>query len=198
MDGPRHVVGDEVQDQAKAATPEPLAKARQPQRLRRSRVDPIVAHREAGGPVTSSSRKSGRTRCTPRSIPASTGDAPGGLARLPDAEEPDEVEAVGGDPIQLSVGTSSAWPAGPASRASSESLTRVLTWKSDGYRIFDITPPLPTHLLADQPGREFALSRAEERPGSIRRRGREAGDQACPPGLVAGTEAGPLSPWKYS
>ena len=100
----RHVVRDEVEDEAQAATLQALAEPGERRVAAEVLVDPVVLDAKQE-PQTSSSRKSGRTRRYSASHSGFDREtrraaSPG----LPDAEEPDEVEPVRGQPVELRVG----------------------------------------------------------------------------------------------
>ena len=100
----RHVVRDEVEDEAQAATLQ--APAEPGERLVPAEVlvDPVVPDREAGAADVFLAEVGKDAAVLGEPLGIRSRDAPGRLARLPHAEEPDEVEPVPGQPIELRVG----------------------------------------------------------------------------------------------
>ncbi len=100
----RHVVRDEVEDEAQAPALE--APAEPGERLVSAEVlvDPVVPDREAGAADVCLAKVGEDAVVLGEPLGLRPRDAPGRLAGLPDAEEPDEVEPVRGQPVELRVG----------------------------------------------------------------------------------------------
>ncbi len=100
----RHVVRDEVEDEPQAPLAQAPAEAGERRVAAEVRVDPVVADREAGAADVRLAEV-GQDAPVLGPPPLVRGrDAPRRLARLPDAEEPDEVEAVRREAVELGVG----------------------------------------------------------------------------------------------
>ena len=99
----RDVVRDEVEDQAQAAPAEPLAQAREGRVAPEVLVHAVLLHREARARDV----RLGVVRQRPPVLLDEIGlrprDPARRLARLPDPEEPDEVESVHLQRVQLRV-----------------------------------------------------------------------------------------------
>ena len=100
----RHVVRDEVEDQAQATALQ--ARAEPGERLVPAEVlvDPVVPDGEAGAADVFLAEVGEDAPVLGEPLGVRPRDAPGRLAGLPDAEEPDEVEPVGGEAVELRVG----------------------------------------------------------------------------------------------
>jgi hypothetical protein len=98
------VVRGEVEDEAQATTPE--APAEPGERLVPAEIlaDPVVPDGEAGAADVSLAEVAENAVVLGDPVGLRTRDAPGRLAGLPDAEEPDEVEPVRGQTVELRVG----------------------------------------------------------------------------------------------
>ena len=100
----RHVVRDEVEDEAQATTLEAPAETGERLVPAEVLVDPVVPDGEAGAGNVLLAEVGKDAVVLGEPLGVRPRDAPCGLAGLPDAEEPDEVEPVRGQPVELRVG----------------------------------------------------------------------------------------------
>ena len=144
----RHVVRDEVEDEAQAATPQALAEARERLVAAEVLVDPVVPDGEAGAADVFLAQVRQDAVVLREPLGIRLRDASGRFASLPHAKQPDEVEPVRGQPVELDVWDVVERGCLPSAAASSESRTRVLTWKSAGYLLTSCAsafrPPAPS------------------------------------------------------
>ncbi len=127
-----HVVRHEVEDEAQAATLKALAEPGERLVAAEVLVHPVVPNRETRAAHVFLTEVGQDAVVLGEPLGIRLRDASRGLARLPDAKEPDDVEPVGGQPIEFDVRDVVERGVRPSAAASSESRTRVLTWKSAG------------------------------------------------------------------
>jgi hypothetical protein len=99
----RHVVRNEIENQAQAAGAEPPAQASQRLLAAEILVDRVAADGKAGAANVVLAKVGEHAVIFGDQVGFRSGDAPRGLAGLPDAEEPDEIEPVRGQPLEVRV-----------------------------------------------------------------------------------------------
>jgi hypothetical protein len=98
------VVRDEVQDEAQAAALQVRAETGERRVPPEVLVDPVVPDREAGAGDVFLAEIGEDAVVLVEPLGLAPRDAPGRLAGLPDPEEPDEVEPVRGQAVEVRVG----------------------------------------------------------------------------------------------
>ena len=218
----RHVVRDEVEDRGAG---------RDRWRRRRSRasaassaevlVDPVVPDREAGAADVCLAEVREDAAVLGEPLGIRSRDAPGRLAGLPHAEEPDEVEPVRGQPVELRVGDASP-ERGPSPQRGVRSPTLSRTPHADleqcgipgrgngltrcGLRIdatcFPVSGLLPPSYLLSSRAESAVWSRSPSSRSLVSRhargRSRRRAIKPVHPVWWLAPSPAPLSPWKYS
>ena len=187
----RHVVRDEVEDEAQA--PALQASAEPGERLVPAEVlvDAVVTDREAGAADVLLAEVGQDAPVLGKPLSPRARDVPGRRAGLPHAEEPDKVEPVRGQPVDIRIGevVEGRLPA-QLGRELREPDPRV-DLEERGIPRRGHSPLLAAHLLADDAGLELPLGRLQRVLGRHAPEGiQKTRDEPGPARLVTGPEAG--------
>ena len=197
----RHVVRDEVEDEAQAATLQARRGAGRAPRPRRSPRGP-----GSPGPRSRSRRRLPRGSRGGRgwySASHSGFDRETRRAASPVCQTPRNQTRSNPSAASRSSsasGMSSSVALRPSAAASSESRTRVLTWKSAGYRGADMAPPTPRPPARGPGGPRASPWGSPARPAAVTRpkRSRRRAMRPVQPVWWLAPRPAPMSPWKYS